>query len=169
MREGRFDELDAWQPQVTSVIGRNRTTWYRTITINGGTNQGFAAGMPVVNEQGVVGRILAVAYNSAQVLLLTDKDGAVSAMIQDNRIAGVIESFDGKSNKLQMIYLPMEVTIIKDQVVITSGLGGIYPKGLRIGYVDSVERDSSGLTQTAQVTPFVDFSRLEKVIVLKNN
>ena len=160
------EEMDAWLPTVTKVIGRDSTSWYNTITIRGGENMGFAKDMPVINAQGLVGRIQSVSRYTSEVLLLTDGRGAVSAMVQANRTPGVIESVDEYNAILELGHVPYDAVLAQGQVIVTSGLGGIFPAGLRIGYITNVTVTNGGLMHKATVRPFVDFERLEEVMVL---
>lgn len=159
------DEIEEWQPMATTVIGRSADAWFRTITIKGGMNKGFEKDMPVITTEGLVGRILSVSQYSSEVLLLTDKDCAVGAVIRVSQTPGVVEG-DGESDRVNMIHIPADTVIAKDQVVVTSGLGGVFPAGLRIGYIWDVEPDSGGLMQKATVQLYADFDRIKNVFVL---
>ncbi|MEG1501208.1 MAG: rod shape-determining protein MreC, partial [Clostridiales bacterium] len=130
-------QMQGWQPVAAGVIGRSTDTWYSTITINGGKDKGFAKDMPIITTEGLVGRILAVSDSTSEVLLITDKESAVGSMVQVSHMPGVVEGFAG-ADKMNMIHIPYDARLVKDQVVVTSGLGGIYPRGLRIGYITEV-------------------------------
>ncbi|MEG2213910.1 MAG: rod shape-determining protein MreC [Clostridiales bacterium] len=158
-------EMAQWQPVAAQVIGRDIDHWYDTITIRGGADQRFARDQAVITADGLVGRIISVSHRSAQVLLLTDVDTALSCMIEESRVAGVLEAADDLGN-LHMIHLPADQPVKKQQTVITSGYGGIYPYGLRIGFIGQVQEAQGGLTQEAIIQPYVDFSKLETVLVL---
>lgn len=155
-----------WDTSVSEVIGRSTNYWYNTITITGGTDKGYEEDMTVINGQGLVGRIDSVSATTSEVILITDYQGAVGAMLQDTRTVGIVEASTEEDGSLQMIHLSYEAEVDVNQIVITSGLGGIYPKGLLIGYITEVSLDPGGLLQTAVVQPFVDFDRLEEVFVL---
>lgn len=163
---GMEQEVKDWGPVAASVIARSPDAWYSTVTIKGGTNLGFAVGMPVVATEGLVGRILSVTEHTSEVLLIVDKEGAVGAKIQLTNTPGIVEGTTGAGNILYMIHIPFEAEVENDQVVITSGLGSVYPAGLRIGYVTNVESYNGGLMLKATLTPFVDFERLDNVFVL---
>lgn len=150
----------------TSVINRSQSNWYKTMVINGGSADGFAVNMPVVCAQGLVGRIFNTSEHTSEVLLITDRDGAVSAMVQSTRTIGVVEG-DGETSNLSMIHVPYDAEIENYQQVITSGYGGIYPKGLLVGYINSIDLQSDGLMLNIDVRSYVDFYRLEEVMVLK--
>ncbi|GAW93320.1 rod shape-determining protein MreC [Calderihabitans maritimus] len=156
----QFDYISA------RVIGRELKKWYHTITVDRGLRDGVTKDMPVVTYQGLVGRVVAVSQNTAEVLLLLDREGAVGAMIQLTRTPGVVEGLGDDSGMLQMIHLPFDAPVRPNQTVITSGLGGIFPKGLRIGYVTEVIPLPNQLMKKAMVRPFVDFDRLEEVMII---
>lgn len=162
---GLQDEIEEWEPIATTVIGRSADAWFRTIIIKGGMNKGFEKDMPVITTEGLVGRILSVSQYSSEVLLLTDKDCAVGAVIRVSQTPGVVEG-DGESDRVHMVHIPADTLITKDQVVVTSGLGGIFPAGLRIGYVLDVEPDAGELMQKATVQLYADFDRIKNVFVL---
>ncbi|KKM09011.1 hypothetical protein SY88_21485 [Clostridiales bacterium PH28_bin88] len=147
------------------VIGRDPDNWYHTLIINVGKAEGITPDMAVITHQGLVGRVVAVTTHTSEVLTIMDQDGAVGALVQDSRFPGVVEGLPG-GNGLQMIHLPHDAPVQKNQVIITSGLGGLFPKGLRIGYVTDVLLDPSALIKKAMVKPFVDFDRLEEVLVI---
>ncbi|MBQ2887980.1 MAG: rod shape-determining protein MreC [Firmicutes bacterium] len=150
----------------TTVINRAQSSWYKTIVINGGSADGFAVDMPVVCAQGLVGRIINTSAHTAEVLLITDREGAVSAMVQNSRTVGVVEG-DGETSELSMIHVPYDAEIENYQQLVTSGYGGVYPKGLLVGYINSIELKSDGLLLDIAVRSYVDFNRLEEVMVLK--
>jgi rod shape-determining protein MreC len=136
------------------------------MVINGGSDDGFEVDMPVVCAQGLVGRIINTSANTSEVLLITDRDGAMSAMVQNTRTVGVVEG-DGETTALSMIHVPYDADIANYQQVITSGYGGVYPKGLLVGYINGIELQSDGLMLDIDVRSYVDFNRLEEVMVLK--
>ncbi|NLK01172.1 MAG: rod shape-determining protein MreC [Clostridia bacterium] len=148
------------------VIGKNPSGLYRTLTINKGKNNGIAKNMPVINDKGVVGRIINVTPHNSEVLLLLDKEGAVGTLIQETRVPGVTEGTGSISNELQMIHIAREASVSKNHTVVTSGFGGYFPKGLRVGRVIEVVPDANDLMKKALVEPFVDFDRLEEVMVI---
>ena len=168
MREllGIADEMSAWEPVSAKVISRSSDTWYNSITISGGENKGFKKDMAVINSNGLVGRIHSVSKYTSEVLLLLDTNCSVSAMIQESNTFGIVEAQDDSDQVLQMIHIPYDTYVEEGQVIITSGLGGIFPAGLRIGYIVGVASDAGGLMQKATVMPYTDFERLSDVLVL---
>ena len=146
------------------VISMDQTGLRRSITISRGTRDGIAGGMPVVTAQGLVGRVLEVSANAARVLLVTDRDSAVSARLQTTRVEG---SLRGQlSGNLRLTMVPPGENIINGDLVLTSGLGGNFPADLVIGQVASSRQFEFELFQEAEITSFNDFDALEVVLVM---
>lgn len=147
------------------VVGTEPNPYLRYVTISVGALQGVKVGMPVVsNGPGLVGRVARVYPRTARVQLLTDPESAVAALLQTSRVTGLLV---GKPDgTLRMEYIPQEENISVGDMVLTSGLGGVMPKGLVIGQVAEVQQMDYALFQTAIVRPAVDFSRMEVVLVI---
>ncbi|MGI6360955.1 MAG: rod shape-determining protein MreC [Bacillota bacterium] len=163
-----YEEMKDWSPVATTVIGRSNKSWYKTITIKGGKNQGFAVNMPVITYEGLVGRISHVSSTSSDVILITDQECAVSAIVQPSQTPGVVEGMGGAGESLRMIHITSDSGIKNDQTVVTSGLGGIFPGGLRVGYIKEITPVQGNLMLQAEIKPFVDFNKLSNIMVLKN-
>lgn len=152
------------QETVTAdVIANDSNATFRTITINRGTRDGVAVGMPVVTRQGLVGRVIEVQANAALVLLVTDVSSSVSARLQTTRAEGTVRG--QVSGTLLMTFIPLDQTVQEGDLVITSGLGGNFPPDLTIGQVTSSRRGQD-LYQEAQVRSLIDFAALEIVLVV---
>lgn len=160
------DEMSEWVPVSSKVIARSDASWYNSITISGGENKGFKKNMAVITAAGLVGRIDSVSAYSSEVLLLHDANCPAAAMLQASKAYGIVEADDDNDTVLQMVHISYDTNVEEGQVVITSGLGGIFPAGLRIGYIASISSDAGGLMQKASIIPFVDFERLSDVLVL---
>lgn len=146
------------------VIGRPTNSWDGIITIDRGTGDGVAPGMPVVGAFGLLGQTVEVAKSSAKVRLITDQRSGVAGMIQRSRVEGVVKgSLDGR---LTLDFVSVDTTVAPGDVVMTSGLGGVFPKGVVIGEVVEVERNPGALQQLITVKPGGDPSGLEEVLVL---
>ena len=145
------------------VVAEDLSSWARTIVIDKGTDKGLREGLPVVVAEGVVGRIIKTAPNSARVLLITDASSAVASLIQRTRTRGVAR---GVGTTLALEYASREDDLQVDDLLVTSGMGGIFPKGLVVGRVAFVEQGQFGLFQKVEIVPATDFSRLEEVLVL---
>jgi rod shape-determining protein MreC len=125
--------------------------------------------MPVVTPQGLVGRVTSVGIHWSKVLLIIDPSSSVSAVVQSTRATGVVRGVTGDPNgSLVMKYVPQGEAIKVGDVILTSGLGGNFPKRLVIGEVIKVYKQDIELFQEAVIKPSVDFTRLEFVMVLKN-
>ena len=112
-----------------------------------------------------MGRIINTSEHESEVLLITDRNGAVSCMVQNTRTIGVVEG-DNETTNLSMIHVPYDAEIENYQQVITSGYGGIYPQGLLVGYINNIDLQSDGLMLNIDVRSYVDFEHLEDVMVL---
>ncbi len=146
------------------VIGRPTNQWEGVITIDRGTDDGITAGMPVVGAQGLLGQTVGVTKSAAKVRLITDPQSGVASMIQSTRAEGVVRgSIEGK---LTMEFVSAETTVRVGDIVISSGMGGVYPKGLIVGEVTRVQSSPSALYQEIDVTPSGELSGLEEVLVL---
>ncbi len=153
-------------PMVTArVINREGTSVFKSILINKGTTDGIEVGMPVVTAEGVVGRIIEVSWNVSRVLLVIDFNSNADALVEGGRAHGILQGGGASSCILKYIERSEEVKI--GDVVLTSGLGGVFPKGLLLGTVLNVNRKDAGLFQRIEVVPAVHFSRLEEVSVLQ--
>lgn len=148
------------------VIGRDPSPFMRYVYINQGSDVGLRRGMPVVTDQGLAGRIVAVTANAAEVQLITDSGSAVNVRLPDTGAdAMLVGSVTGEIT-LEMI--PQEVEVKPAELILTSGLGGTYPPNLLVGQVASVRKLETALFQSASVQPVVDFSDLGWVLVITN-
>lgn len=146
------------------VVALDPSPWYKTIIIDKGKTDGLAKGLPVVVSEGVVGQIVSVSDNYAKVLLLLDRNSAADALIQGVRARGVIQGTG--TNQLQLVYVLRKHVVKAGDRIITSGLDGVFPKGLTIGSVIAVKSSQAGIFQSINVMPAVDFVKLEEVLVL---
>lgn len=151
---------------VARVIGRSPNNFAGYLLIDLGSEDGIREGMPVVTERGLVGRISQVYSTTSRVLLLTDPSSAVNALIQTSRLVGLVEGQPG--GELIMSYIPQDAEVIPGEIVITSGLGGEFPRNLVIGQITNVYQRDYEMFQRAVVRPSVNFGRLEQVLVITN-
>jgi rod shape-determining protein MreC len=149
------------------VVVHDPTGWFQTLIVDKGSQDGVQADMPVVNDEGVVGRIMDVSERYSRVLLLTDPANSVDGMIERNRIRGILAGKDPATCLLKYVRGNFDVQM--GDLVITSGKDGIYPKGLRLGRVKGVFKDPVALFQTVEVEPAVRLNALEEVLVLKRD
>lgn len=167
----RLAELLAYTTRATNqdfvtadVINVDQTGLRRTITVNRGARDGVNVGMPVLTGKGLVGRVLSVSANAARVLLITDRDSAVSARLQSTRVQGSVQG--QLSGNLRMTMIPLSDTVQVGDLVITSGLGGNFPPDIPIGIVTSTQQFEFELFQEAEVTSMNNFDTLEFVLIM---
>ncbi len=146
------------------VIARDPSPWYRSITVNRGTAHGVRKGLPVVVPEGVAGVISHVSDRHARVLLLTDPNSAVDVLVQRTRARGMVKG--DAAGMCTCEYVLHRYEVRKDDILVSSGLDGIFPKGLSVGRVAEVLPVSSGIFQKIRVVPFADFEKLEEVLIL---
>ena len=146
------------------VIGRDPSPWFKTVIINKGSREGVERGMPVVIPEGIAGLVTDVSKTYAKILLVVDQNSAVDALIQRNRARGIIKG--EPSGRLLLQYVQRKYEVQVGDVVVSSGLDGVFPKGIRIGYVHAVDKPDSGIFQQLAVTPYADFEKLEEVMVV---
>lgn len=155
-----FDVLSA------QVIGRNPSTWFSNVTIDKGSRDGVELDMPVVTDRGVVGRIIEVYPSYSKIMLLISPASGTSAIVQRTRDNGVLVGLHTPAGYMRLTRLPADSDIKEGDVIISSSLTGLYPKGLTIGRVAKVSYDPVTLETSALVKPGVDFERLEEVLVI---
>lgn len=158
-----FKEVQEFITLPARVIAEDASSWFRTVTIDKGSEQGVTEGLPVVVAEGVVGRVVRSSPGFARVLLINDASSAVASLLQNNRARGICR---GNGEQLVFDFVLRQEEVKAGDRVVTSGMGGVFPKGLVVGRVKSVDRREFGLFQVIEVTPAVDFSHLEEVLVL---
>jgi rod shape-determining protein MreC len=146
------------------VIGEDGSPWFKTLVIDRGASDGLQEGMPVVAVNGVIGRVVKVATNNSRVLLLTDHASGIAAVVQRSRARGVIKGAGDGRCSLEFSLRDEDVKV--GDVIVTSGIGGIFPKGIKVGEVTMVKKGAYGIFQTVEVRPTVNISRLEEVLIL---
>jgi rod shape-determining protein MreC len=146
------------------VIGSEQKSVLKTILINRGTAHGLRKDLPVMTDQGVVGRVIETSWHVSRVLLLTDANSNIDALIQSNRVQGILQGIGTAGCILKYVSKAEEVRV--GDVILSSGLAITFPKGLLLGVISRVDKKDSGLFQKIEVVPAVDFSKLEEVLVL---
>lgn len=157
--------------EAAEVVGRDPGNWFNVIMINKGRDDGIKENMAVISDNGLVGHVISSDKNFSKVLLITDDRSSISAMIQRTRDNGILKGTidPAPPGCVKMVYLPQNAKIVKGDTVISSGLGGIIPKGIVIGKVIEAKKEPYELMQFAIVKPMVDFQKLEHVFVIKNS
>ena len=146
------------------VVGKDATNWFKTILIDRGSQAGLRRNQPVVAPDGLVGRVVEVTPTSAKVQLITDPVSAAGGLIQRTRVTGIVSGNLGAGLKVR--YLPLLADVVVGDEVVTSGMGGVFPKGIPLGRVIAVERRGGALFQEAVLAPKADLARLEEVLIV---
>ncbi|WP_374720183.1 rod shape-determining protein MreC [Parageobacillus toebii] len=164
------ESLRDFVPIQATVIGRNPDRWQETVIVNKGQQHGVKKDMAVITPEGLVGKVQHAAQftSTIQLLSASDQKNRISAYVQGKEnVFGLIEGYDEKRRALLLKEIPFDAKIKKKQKVLTSGLGGIFPKGLVIGEVMEVVPDQYGLTKMVYVKPAANFYDIDDVIIVK--
>lgn len=145
-----------------SVIAYDPSQWENVILIDKGSEQGIESGSPVIIEGGLVGQVISVGVGASRVRLVTDRNSRLDVLIQGSRTRAVVQ---GDGEKTSLLYVQKEEEVKIGDIVITSGLDGVFPKGILIGTVSDVSHDTNSIFQTIAVVPSVDVDKLEFVLV----
>jgi rod shape-determining protein MreC len=148
-----------------SVISNSASTWFNSLILDKGKKDGVEQGMGVVSPLGVVGQVVSVTSRSAKVLLITDSHSGVDAVVQRSRARGIVAG-SLESGPI-MKYVKRSDDLKEGDRLVTSGLDGVFPKGLLVGAVSKVNKKSFGLFQYVEVTLAVDPARIEEVLVVR--
>lgn len=149
---------------VARVIGRDATQWARVVYINKGTQDGIRENLAVVTNMGVVGHVIQAGLNTSKVMLIVDGRSSVDTLFSYDRISGIVVGTGMEFCEMKFVPITAEVNV-GDQII-SSGLGGVYPKGLVVGTVISITKATQGLFQEITIAPSADFGRLEEVLIL---
>ncbi|MFC3883088.1 rod shape-determining protein MreC [Bacillus songklensis] len=164
------ESLSEYDPIQATVIARNPDRWHEVIALDKGKVHGVKENMAVITAQGLIGKVKHASQFTSTVQLISslDRTNRISAVIQaDTRVYGLIEGYDEKKAALMLKRIPKEAKIKEKQLVLSSGLGGIFPEGLIIGEIIEVEPDEYGLTQIAYVKPAANLYDLDHVMIAK--
>ena len=149
-----------------TVIGRDPSPFFEFVIINRGSDDGLRRGMPVVTQQGLVGRVAAVTADAARVQLITDPASTINVKLEPSRAQAVIRG--AVSGEISLAMIPQSAPVEIGDLILTSGLGGNYPTNILIGQVTGVRRRETDLFQSASVQPVLDFNQLEIVLIITN-
>jgi len=156
------------QPSIAAeIIGQDPSPWHNSLSINRGTVDGVAKGDAVVVPEGVVGQVVDVSSRYSRIMLIVDRNSAVDALVQRSRARGILKGTS--EGRCRLEYALRKQDIQEGDSIITSGLDGVYPKGIIIGSVSMVTVKGPGVFQDIEVQPDVDFSKIEEVIVFLNS
>jgi rod shape-determining protein MreC len=147
------------------VVGEDTNPYLRYLIVNAGTREGIAIGMPVVSSgAALIGRVARVTPHLAYVQLINDSNSEIAALLQGARVTGVVKG--QQDGSLIMTEILPDETVEENEIVITSGLGGLLPKGLILGQVETISYREAALFQEATLRPAMDFRRLEVVLII---
>ncbi len=147
------------------VIGREQAALSKTVIINKGSAHGLKLGMPVVAPAGLIGRLTDVSWHTSKVLLIIDESSNVDVLVQRTRVQSILRGAGPRGCTLKYVSKIQDVK--EGDIVVSSGMSTVFPKGFLIGVVSRVDRQEVGLFANIRVTPFADFSKLEEVMVLE--
>ncbi len=161
-----FEEKFNTQSVLARVIAKDISTDFRSIRINRGESSGIRRNMAVVTDEGIVGRIWRTTHSTSDIVTMLDPLSAIDAIVERSRARGIVEGLT--DDDCQLKYALRTDDIQPGDILISSGLGGVFPKGITAGTVSKVNRKSYGITQEVEVRPSVDFSKLEEVLIIMN-
>jgi rod shape-determining protein MreC len=159
-----FAENSLYKLTPVRVVARDPSHQYRSVVVSGGSVQGVTMYMPLVGEHGAVGKVIQVMGNMSMVQLLRDPSNRTSVMVHRSRAAGILQTENGRDF---FVRLRNHEDVLTGDTITTSGLGGIYPKGLTVGYVTSIDDRSNPLFKRAYIDFSVNFDKLEEVFVMR--
>lgn len=149
-----------------TVIGREISPFLQYIIIDKGSNDGLRHGMPVVTQQGLVGRIDALISDAARIQMITDANSTVNVKLQTAGVEGLVRG--SVTGEISLDMVPVDVEVQIGEILMTSGLGGTYPPNIFVGQIFSMQSRQNVLFQTGSIQPVVDFSNLSAVLVITN-
>ncbi len=167
---GIKDTYKDFKLEAANVIGKDSSKWFLSITIDKGTNDGLSMADSVITYDGLVGHITDIGKDWARVTTILDSQSTVAVVVQRS---GDMATIDGdvelaEKGLCKMTYISKDSTITVGDVAKTSGLGGVYPKGINVGKITQIHSENQGVSQYAEVKPTVDFDRLYEVYVITN-
>jgi rod shape-determining protein MreC len=158
-----FKRGTGYEVVAAEVIGKDPSPWFKTVIINKGRSDGLQKGIPVVVPEGIVGQVVEVSNNNSKVLLIIDQNSAVDALVQRSRARGIIRGEAVDLCVFQFVLRKHDAQV--GDVIVSSGLDGVFPKGLRVGQISEVIKRDAGIFQEVKVTPFVNFEKIEEVLI----
>ncbi len=163
------DKYQNYQTIPAYIINKDITNYNETIVINVGEKDGIHPNMTVIADQGLVGHVISTTQTTAKVQTIIDTASSVSSSITTSREAIIVTGTLDKASTLKATYIPADATILENDKVETSGIGGIYPKGIPIGTITEIIDTKNITDRYAYVKTAVDFKKLETVLVIKND
>jgi len=161
-----FKETTTSKVLAAEVISVDPSSWFKAVIIDKGSLDGVERGLPVVIRQGIAGQVVDVSSRYSKVMLIIDRNSSIDALVQRTRARGIIKG-EATGECLFKYVLRKDDVRVGDKIV-ASGLDGVFPKGLPVGDVKEVVRRNSGVFQEVRVVPYIDFEKLEEVLVILN-
>jgi rod shape-determining protein MreC len=146
------------------IIAKDPSSWFNTVIINKGSADGLNKGLPAVTSHGIAGQVVEVSTHQSKLMLIIDRNSAVDALVQRNRVRGVVKGTSQEECTLDYV-MPEDDVRLGDRVI-SSGFDGIYPKGIPIGTVSAVLGPGQDFFKEVRITPAVDFNKLEEVLII---
>jgi len=146
------------------IIGKDPSAWFKTVIIDKGSTDGLRRGLPAVSPLGVVGQIIEVSARQSRLMLIIDRNSGADALVQRTRARGIVKGTSQDDCYLDYVLHADDVRV--GDLVVSSGFDGVYPKGLLIGTVTAVDFKGGDFFKDVQITPAVDFDKLEEVLII---
>ena len=163
------DKYSEYKTIPAYIINKDIYNYTKTIIINVGESDGIKTNMTVIAEQGLVGYIISTTQHTAKVQTIIDTSTSVSSVMTNSREAIIVNGTLEDNSTLRATYIPTDATLIENDTIETSGLGGIYPKGIHIGTIKQIVNTKNSIDRYAYIQTAVDFDKLETVLVITNN
>ena len=160
----QYSEEIPGEKMMARVIGWDSANQFKVLRLNRGENEGVKLMAPVITHKGLVGYVYRLGPNYADVLTILDPNNRVDALIERTRIHGIVEGIF--NYRCSMKYVNIDESVEVGDKLLTAGVGGVYPKGIKVGMVTKIDREVSDLNLGIELTPSVDFNKLEEVIIL---
>jgi len=157
---------EQFEIKLAKVIGKTKTDWKHSFFIDKGTNYNIKINMSVISQSGLIGRVITTSRNFSEVKLITDPNSSIAAMVQNSRKTGIVQGIG--TNTLKFDLVPKEAEVDIGDIIITSGLGGIFPKGIQIGRVSDIKNLDYELYKTIKILPACNFDNIEEVLIITN-
>ncbi len=146
------------------IIGKDPSAWFKTVIIDKGSTEGLRRGLPAVSSLGVVGQIIEVSARQSRLMLIIDRNSGADALVQRTRARGIVKGASQDDCYLDYVLHADDVRV--GDLVVSSGFDGVYPKGLLIGTVTAVDFKGGDFFKDVQITPAVNFDKLEEVLII---
>jgi rod shape-determining protein MreC len=162
-RKLEYKEKEPFPSITARVVGKDPSYWFQTVIVDRGENDGIVKSMVARNEKGVVGQIIQVSPNYSKILLANAPSSAIDAMVQKNRVRGILKW--ARKDGYVLYYVLKKADVAVGDQIVTAGIGGVFPTGIPLGTVSAVRKKQRGMFQEITVEPVVDFQRLETVFI----